>query len=605
MRSETSLTLVALLVVCASCGAVGVTVNLAEVSQLYLPATVGGQPQYGVGAGEQLTYDKAGKLAYVVGETGFVNVVHYPNFTAPEIVDTIDVGNTGTDVEVCEGATGSVVAVGIEGMDNKQADGTIKFYKGWTQAEGMPMLYEVTAGPLPDMIHFSKDCKVMVIANEGEGGIVNGTFVNPPGGVTVLKWADGDLMQQPTQTNLGFEAFNGDELYQADGSGVLWSYRPGNSVGGVEDSFQQDLEPEYVAITEDASMAYVILQENNAVAFVSLGDTPKVEGVASLGLKDWSTLTMDASNRDSAINMASWPIFGAYQPDTIKTFSSGGKNYLVTANEGDAKEYLQGDVDETEFWIEEVRGAGITNIAPSVSQELRDALADATALGRLKFLSRHGLDESGNHTRFIAMGGRSVTIFEMTDDFRAVKVWDSGDEIEKKHAEMDPDGVLGMFNPDQEGAADAIALGFDERSDDKGVETETVELAMCGGAHLLFVGNERSSTLSIFDITDVSAPVMLDQVALANPGAAKDVTWGALHANREVGAVDPESMVWVSTDDNSGYLMVAGSVSGVIQTWKIDCMGSDESAPPASAASPTALLSMASILLSALAALVI
>lgn len=81
--------------------------------------------------------------------------------------------------------------------------------------------------------------------------------------------------QQPTQTNLGFEAFNGDELYQADGSGVLWSYRPENSVGGVEDSFQQDLEPEYVAITEDASMAYVILQENNAVAFVSLGDTPK------------------------------------------------------------------------------------------------------------------------------------------------------------------------------------------------------------------------------------------------------------------------------------------------------------------------------------------
>mmetsp|Transcript_14667 Transcript_14667/g.37675 ORF Transcript_14667/g.37675 Transcript_14667/m.37675 type:complete len:99 (+) Transcript_14667:1-297(+) len=98
---------------------------------------------------------------------------------------------------------------------------------------------------------------------------------------------------------------------------------------------------------------------------------------------------------------------------------------------------------------------------------------------------------------------------------------------------------------------------------------------------------------------------MLDQVALANPDGAKDVTWGALHANREVGAVDPESMVWVSTDDNSGYLMVAGSVSGVIQTWKIDCMGSDESAPPASAASPTALLSMASILLSALAALVI
>ena len=30
-------------------------------------------------------------------------------------------------------------------------------------------------------------------------------------------------------------------------------------------------------------------------------------------------------------------IYGAYQPDTIKSFSVGGKTYLVTANEGDAK----------------------------------------------------------------------------------------------------------------------------------------------------------------------------------------------------------------------------------------------------------------------------
>lgn len=41
------------------------------------------------------------------------------------------------------------------------------------------------------------------------------------------------------------------------------------------------------------------------------------------------------------INMVKWPIFGAYMPDTIKTFSSGGKNYLVTANEGDAKVWDQ------------------------------------------------------------------------------------------------------------------------------------------------------------------------------------------------------------------------------------------------------------------------
>lgn len=146
---------------------------------------------------------------------------------------------------------------------------------------------------------------------------------------------------------------------------------------------------------------------------------------------------------------------------------------------GAVQEYL--NADESEFWIEEIRGADITNFADSVSQEMRDSLSHDTSLGRLKFLSRHGLDENGNMAKFIAMGGRSASIFEMTDDFQAVLVWDSGDEIERKHAEMDPDGILGLFNPEQDEADQAVFEGFDQRSDDKGIETETVELAMCGG----------------------------------------------------------------------------------------------------------------------------
>ena len=39
------------------------------------------------------------------------------------------------------------------------------------------------------------------------------------------------------------------------------------------------------------------------------------------------------------INMRPWPVFGMYQPDSIHVMSHGGKEYLVTANEGDAKDY--------------------------------------------------------------------------------------------------------------------------------------------------------------------------------------------------------------------------------------------------------------------------
>ena len=31
----------------------------------------------------------------------------------------------------------------------------------------MPLLYSVTTGPLPDMLHFSEDCSKMVVAIEG------------------------------------------------------------------------------------------------------------------------------------------------------------------------------------------------------------------------------------------------------------------------------------------------------------------------------------------------------------------------------------------------------------------------------------------------------
>lgn len=106
------------------------------------------------------------------------------------------------------------------------------------------------------------------------------------------------VFQEPASVHeLNFDAFSGDALYNKNGTGVLWSYRPDNSLEDGQDSFQQDLEPEYVAFNEDATMAYVILQENNAVAFVSLVGTPQ----ASRKL-----CTCHAHNRRSALDGSAW-----------------------------------------------------------------------------------------------------------------------------------------------------------------------------------------------------------------------------------------------------------------------------------------------------------
>ena len=53
-----------------------------------------------------------------------------------------------------------------------------------------------------------------------------------------------------------------------------------------------------------------------------------------------------------AINLQSYPVFGIYQPRAIKYFKHNGVSYLVTANEGDSKDY--------DFFSEEKRVEELT-----------------------------------------------------------------------------------------------------------------------------------------------------------------------------------------------------------------------------------------------------
>ena len=146
-----------------------------------------------------------------------------------------------------------------------------------------------------------------------------------------------------------------------------------------------------------------------------------------------------------------------------------------------SQEYL--NPDDSDFWLEEMRGADVAaemTLAANV-EGMRAQLEDKAVLGRLKFLNRHGLDETGAISKLIAMGARGVSIFDMSND-EATLAWDSGDEIEKLHAEYDPDGAKGVFNPEHADSPDDLAnCCFDGRSDDKGAETESVETGMCGG----------------------------------------------------------------------------------------------------------------------------
>ena len=78
----------------------------------------------------------------------------------------------------------------------------------------------------------------------------------------------------------------------------------------------------------------------NAVAKINL-DNDSLEAILPLGYKDHSLQGngMDASNRTDDIQIQPWPTLGMYQPDAMQAVNIAGINYIVTANEGDARDY--------------------------------------------------------------------------------------------------------------------------------------------------------------------------------------------------------------------------------------------------------------------------
>ena len=91
------------------------------------------------------------------------------------------------------------------------------------------------------------------------------------------------------------------------------------------------------------------MQENNAFVEIDV-DTATVTSIWSLGFKNHRLIgnELDASDRDDTINIRNWPVYGMYQPDAIASYEFDGNTYLVTANEGDGREYFDESIAEAD-----------------------------------------------------------------------------------------------------------------------------------------------------------------------------------------------------------------------------------------------------------------
>lgn len=376
-----------------------------------------------------------------------------------------------------------IVAIAVE-ADTAQDNGVVAFYN----TDGV-FQNSVEVGALPDMLTFTPDGTKVIVANEGEP---NDTYDNDPeGSISIIDISNG--VASATVQTADFTDFNDDlATLKAEGVRIF-----GQTADGTDATVAQDVEPEYIAVSPDGTKAFVTLQENNAVAVLDI-ESATVEDIKPLGFKDYNAEGngIDASNEDNGINIQNWPVFGMYQPDAIDSFEVDGNTFYITANEGDARIRPDGGDDEGSIFNEEARVKDITLDldAFGLSQEEADELQQEANLGRLKITNTLGdTDGDGDFDELYSYGGRSFSIWNDAGEL----VFDSGDAIAQITAEQVPE----LFN-----ANDGDTDEFDERSDDKGAEPESVTVGMVDGKPYGFIALERTGGVLVYDLSDPTAP---------------------------------------------------------------------------------------------------
>ena len=487
------------------------------------------------GSSEIVAYDKVSKRLFIANSVANrIDIVDFTNPAAPVAISSISVSALGGSINSVAVNNG-VLAAAIENT-NKVLNGKIVFF----DANGTK-LSEVTTGALPDMIVFSPDGRYVLTANEGEPN--DDYSVDPEGSVTIVDLSGGiAALTQSAVTTVGFTNFNGqkDALRAA---GVRLYGRKGGVANGS--SVAEDLEPEYITFSADGQTAYVTLQENNALAVVNVMDKT-VSSIKPLGLKNHNTdaTPLDPTDQGGIPALQKLPVFGMYQPDAIASFSSGGQTYLVTANEGDAREYAA--------LTEDVRlGAAAYVLDPATFPNAAD-LKNNLLLGRLNVTNQTGdTDGDGDFDQIHAHGARSFSIF----DASGTLVWDSGDQLER----ITRTQVPLLFNATNNDANPAPK----NRSDDKGPEPEGVTTATINGKIYAFITLERIGGVMVYDVTTPTAPKFVTYTVNRTAPTATAATDDR----------GPEGIIYIAPADSpngKGLVLLANEVSNSVSVYQVN-----------------------------------
>lgn len=412
-------------------------------------------------------------------------------------------------------------------------------------------LRRMTVGANPDMVVFSPDGKTLLVANEGEVDEENN--IDPEGTVSVIDLGNG--VMAATIRTADFRAFN----TQADSL-----KKQGACLFVPNHTVAQQLEPEYIAISNDGMTAFVTLQEANALAVVDL-PSARITSVFGLGLKDFSKSALDPSDKDGGIRINPWPVFALRQPDTVVAWEQGGVQWLATANEGEQREGA--------MFVDSVKVGTLTLDHGAFAKEGSNSpgwgwedLVKPEHLGRLDVCGPMAdLDADGDADRLVCFGGRGVTVWKFVDG-KLIEAWDSGSDVERIVAERMP----AVFNADSRKNPSQ-----DQRSKSKGPEAEGLTTGIVDSRRLLFAGLERPGGIVTWDITDPTHPVLLDYVNQRNTDAPLNLDKDAGLAMKNalvVGDLGPEGLMFVPADkcpNGSPLVVMCNEISGTTSLWQV------------------------------------
>ena len=473
---------------------------------------------FDTGAAEIVAYDPKTQQAFVTNsEKNAVDIISISEPSKPSLINSIDLTPFGNPTSVA--VKNNLVAVALS-SDNKQDNGTLAVF----DTKGM-LLNSFKTGPLPDMVTFTPNGRYILIANEGEPN--DEYTIDPEGSISILKLtANIKKLDQSSMKTADFKNFNQKKL------------APSVRVFGKNASPAQDFEPEYITVSSNSKTAWVSLQENNALAVVSINEA-KITKVIGLGFKSFENTKngLDASDKDGEVLMRRWPVLGIYQPDSIASYKVKGKTYIVTANEGDARDY-QG-------FSEQVRVAN-AQLDSSLTKQYPE-LTKPNNLGRLKITKVNGdTDNNGKLNELYTFGARSFSIWDAST---GQQVYDSGSQLGDIIAKRYPR----LFNKG------------DTRSDDKGVEPEALTLGEINHQTYAFIGLERSSGIVAYNISNPNDVYFSDYFTNISPALADD--------DPMQGDIAPEGLAFINAKDspiNKAILLAANEVSGTLSIYLIE-----------------------------------